>query len=105
MVAANATVDIAELKARNPLGDAVEAAGVSLRGKGRVRQGVCPFHTESEGSFTVYADSEKFHCFGCGAGGDILDFVPGRRVTSRLTCQIVIRDDLDGIVIHVPPPE
>ena len=75
MVAANATVDIAELKARNPLGDAVEAAGVVLRGKGRVRQGVCPFHRELEGSFTVYADSEKFYCFGCGAGGDVLDFV------------------------------
>ena len=75
MVAAHATVDIADLKARNPLGDAVEAAGVALRGKGWVRQGVCPFHNEEEGSFTVYSDSEKFWCFGCGAGGDVLDFV------------------------------
>ena len=68
-------MDIAELKARHPLGDAVEAAGVALRGKGRVRQGVCPFHEEAEGSFTVYADAEKFYCFGCGSGGDVLDFV------------------------------
>ena len=75
MVVANATADITELKARNPLGDAVEAAGVALRGKGRVRQGVCPFHQEAEGSFTVYGDSERFYCFGCGAGGDVLDFV------------------------------
>ena len=75
MVAANATVDIPALKARHPLGDTVEAAGVALRGKGRVRQGVCPFHQEAEGSFTVYADTEKFYCFGCGAGGDVLDFV------------------------------
>ena len=75
MVVANATVDIAELKARHPLGDSVEAAGVVLRGKGRVRQGVCPFHEEAEGSFTVYADTEKFYCFGCGSGGDVLDFV------------------------------
>ena len=75
MVVGNATVDIAELKARHPLGDAVEAAGVALHGKGRVRQGVCPFHKESEGSFTVYADTEKFYCFGCGSGGDVLDFV------------------------------
>ena len=75
MVTANATVDIAELKARHLLGDTVEAAGVALRGKGRVRQGVCPFHKEAEGSFTVYADSEKFYCFGCGSGGDVLDFV------------------------------
>ena len=75
MVVADRTVDIAELKARNPLGDIVESAGVVLRGKGRVRQGVCPFHQEVEGSFTVYSDSEKFWCFGCGAGGDVLDFV------------------------------
>ena len=75
MIAANVTVDISELKARHPLGDAVEAAGIALRGKGRVRQGVCPFHDEAEGSFTVYADSERFYCFGCGAGGDVLDFV------------------------------
>ena len=75
MVVANKTVDILELKARNPLSDAVEAAGVVLHGKGRVRQGVCPFHKEAEGSFTVYANTEKFWCFGCGAGGDVLDFV------------------------------
>ena len=46
-----------------------------LRGRGRVRQGVCPFHDEAEGSFTVYADSERFYCFGCGLGGDVLDFI------------------------------
>ncbi len=75
MVVANATVDIAELKARHPLADSVETAGIALRGKGRVRQGVCPFHQEAEGSFTVYGDTERFYCFGCGAGGDVLDFV------------------------------
>ena len=75
MVVANATVDLREFKARHSLGDAVEAAGVVLRGKGRVRQGVCPFHQEGEGSFTVYGDSERFYCFGCWAGGDVLDFV------------------------------
>ena len=75
MVTAN--VDIPALKARHPLGDTVEALGVSLRGRGRVRQGVCPFHDETEGSFTVYADSERWYCFGCGLGGDVLDFVQG----------------------------
>ena len=73
MVTAN--VDIPALKARHPLGDVVEAAGVRLRGRGRVRQGVCPFHEEVEGSFTVYADSERWYCFGCGLGGDVLDFI------------------------------
>ncbi len=68
-------VDIPALKARHPLGDTVEASGVRLRGRGRVRQGVCPFHDEAEGSFTVYADSERWYCFGCGLGGDVLDFI------------------------------
>ena len=92
MVVANATVDIAELKARHSLGDVVEAAGVVLRGKGRVRQGVCPFHEEAEGSFTVYADTERFYCFGCGDGGDVLDFV---QRTEGLTLPEAIRR-LDG---------
>ena len=93
MVVANLTVDLLELKARHPLGDTVEAAGVVLRGKGRVRQGVRPFHQEAEGSFTVYGDSEKFYCFGCGAGGDVLDFV---QRTEGLTLPEAIRRLDDG---------
>ena len=85
-------VDIAALKARHPLGDTVEAAGVRLRGRGRVRQGVCPFHDEAEGSFTVYADSERFYCFGCGEGGDVLDFI--RRVENLSLPEAIAR--LDG---------
>ena len=75
MATAQASVDIAALKERHPLGEVVEAAGVPLRGRGRVRQGVCPFHDEREGSFTVYGDTERWYCFGCGEGGDVLDFV------------------------------
>ncbi len=68
-------VDIPALKAAHPLGDFVEASGVELRGTGRVRQGLCPFHDETEGSFTVYSDTERWFCFGCGIGGDVLDFM------------------------------
>ena len=92
MVTARAPVDIPALKARHPLGDTVEAAGVRLRGRGRVRQGVCPFHDEAEGSFTVYADSERFYCFGCGEGGDVLDFI--RRVENLSLPEAIAR--LDG---------
>ena len=95
MVAVNATVDLQDLKARHPLGDTVEAAGIALRGKGRVRQGVYPFHQEAEGSFTVYGDSEKFYCFGCGAGGDVLDFV-GRMEGLTLPEAIRRLDDTAG---------
>ncbi len=58
------------------LADLVESRGIRLiPGSGRVRQGACPFHDEREGSFTVYADSQRFHCFGCEAWGDALDFI------------------------------
>ena len=100
VVATSDKVDILELKARHPLGDAVEAAGIVLHGKGRVRQGVCPFHDEAEGSFTVYGDSEKFYCFGCGAGGDVLDFV-GRM--EGLTLSQAIRRLDDGTTPAAAP--
>ena len=92
MVAAN--VDIPALKARHPLGDTVEASGVRLRGKGRVRQGFCPFHDEAEASFTVYGDTERFWCFGCGEGGDVLDFV--RRMEGLSLPEAIQRLDVGG---------
>ena len=94
-------VDIAALKARHPLGDTVEASGVRLRGRGRVRQGVCPFHDEVEGSFTVYADSERWYCFGCGAGGDVLDFI--RRAENLSLPEAIERLD-GGAYPAVSPP-
>ena len=88
MVVAQHYVDLAALKQRHPLAEVVTAAGVQLRGRGRVRQGLCPFHDETAGSFTVYGDTARFHCFGCGASGDVLDFV---QRTDGLTLPQAIR--------------
>ena len=93
MVVAQQHVDLAALKQRHPLADVVTTAGVHLRGQGRVRQGLCPFHEETEGSFTVYGDTARFHCFGCGASGDVLDFV---QRTEGLTLPQAIRRLDDG---------
>ena len=93
MVVAQQHVDLAALKQRHPLADVVTTAGVHLRGQGRVRQGLCPFHEETEGSFTVYGDTARFHCFGCGASGDVLDFV---QRTEGLTLPQAIRRLNDG---------
>ena len=92
-------MDIPALKARHSLGAVVEESGVRLRGRGRVRQGVCPFHDEGEGSFTVYGDSERFFCFGCGAGGDVLDFV--QRVEGLSLPEAIRR--LNGSPHHANP--
>ncbi len=75
MVTASLT-EFGQIARTRDLGDLVESRGVKLYPRsGRVRQGVCPFHDESESSFTVYADSQRFHCFGCDAWGDALDFI------------------------------
>jgi DNA primase len=37
--------------------------------------GCCPFHSDRSPSFTIFDGGRRFHCFGCGASGDVLDFV------------------------------
>jgi DNA primase len=48
---------------------------VSLRKAGAAYKGLCPFHNEKTASFTVNRERGFFHCFGCGAGGDVFKFV------------------------------
>ncbi len=47
----------------------------SLKKSGRYYKGLCPFHQEKTPSFHVDPERGLFHCFGCGRGGDIFDFV------------------------------
>ena len=48
---------------------------VSLTRKGNEYLGICPFHSEKTPSFTVNDAKRFYHCFGCGAHGDIIKFV------------------------------
>ncbi|MBE6681234.1 MAG: DNA primase [Ruminococcaceae bacterium] len=62
---------IQELKMRSPVQDVI-GRYVELKRAGRNLVGRCPFHSEKTPSFTVFEDN--FHCFGCGAGGDVITF-------------------------------
>lgn len=46
-----------------------------LRRSGRRLKGLCPFHDEKTPSFTIDPTQNLYYCFGCGAGGDLFDFV------------------------------
>ena len=53
----------------------VVAQYVDLKKKGRNYFGLCPFHSEKTPSFSVAPDKQIYHCFGCGAGGNVFSFI------------------------------
>ena len=48
---------------------------VSIKKVGKNFKGLCPFHSEKTPSFTVSSEKRIYHCFGCGAGGNVFKFV------------------------------
>ncbi len=53
----------------------VVSSYVTLRAKGRNLWGLCPFHNEKTPSFSVSPDKQMYYCFGCGAGGGVVQFI------------------------------
>ncbi|MGF1686344.1 DNA primase [Photobacterium japonica] len=65
---------IDDLIARHDIVDIVDAR-VKLKKKGKNFGACCPFHNEKTPSFSVSQEKQFYHCFGCGAHGNVLDFV------------------------------
>jgi DNA primase len=63
-----------DIRSRLGLSDVI-GKRVRLTRAGREYKGCCPFHKEKSPSFTVNDDKQFFHCFGCGAHGDVIGFV------------------------------
>jgi DNA primase len=68
-----ATDAVSEVRQRLDIVDLVSEK-VALKRAGRNMKGLCPFHQEKTPSFVVFPESQNFHCFGCGKGGDLFTF-------------------------------
>ena len=76
MTATSASVDVVDVRRRHPIEDVITASGVELGRTGHGFMGCCPFHDDSTASLSVGGRApDRFHCFGCGASGDVIDYV------------------------------
>jgi DNA primase len=67
-------IDFEAIRSDNPV-SSVAGAVVKLIRAGREWKACCPFHPDRSPSFTIFAEDRRFQCFGCGASGDVIDFV------------------------------
>lgn len=65
---------IDEIRLNNDILDIISQY-VILKRSGRNFLGLCPFHKEKTPSFSVSPDKQIYHCFGCGVGGDVINFI------------------------------
>ena len=89
-----------ELRARVSLADVI-GRRVKLTKRGRDYIGLCPFHKENTASFNVVEDKGFYHCFGCGAHGDVIGFV---MQTSNSTFPEAVEDLARQAGLEVPKP-
>jgi DNA primase len=67
--------DVAAVRHANPIETVVAASGVELTQRGQGFMGCCPFHDDSTASLSVGGVPDRFHCYGCGASGDVIEYV------------------------------
>ena len=94
-----------ELIARSDIVDVVSSY-VALQRKGSNLFGLCPFHNEKTGSFSVSPDKQIYHCFGCKKGGGVVNFImeienlsypDAIRFLAQRAGMTVPEDDRDGM--------
>ena len=81
---------VSAVKLDKTIAEVVTMSGVTLKKAGSAYKGLCPFHEEKTPSFACWQDSGKWACFGCGASGDMLDYVGRwRGVNMKIALEIL----------------
>jgi len=82
---------IEEVRSRNDIADVI-GSYLSLKNAGTRFKANCPFHKEKTPSFTVSPDRQIYHCFGCGAGGDVIRFIQEYEKVDFMTALQMLAD-------------
>ncbi|TAL39943.1 MAG: toprim domain-containing protein, partial [Alphaproteobacteria bacterium] len=105
--------EIERLKSETSLLRLVESSGLILTKQGKDHVGLCPFHEEDTPSFRVSEDKNLFNCFGCGAGGGVIDWVMKKNGVSFRHAVELLREGVSDVaetpvkrttVRALPPP-
>jgi DNA primase len=70
-----ARLDLDAIRQAHSLSSVVAGSGVKLKQAGSEWKACCPLHHDRTPSFTIFDGGQRFQCFGCGASGDVLDFL------------------------------
>lgn len=95
--------DTGAIRRDHPISDVAAAAGLELRPTGGRLVSVCPFHGDTRPSLVVYPANRSYYCFGCGAGGDVIDFVSRlHRVDFREAIALLAGAQVPAMPVSVP---
>jgi DNA primase len=95
--------EVQRLKTEVSLVRLVESSGVTLAKRGGDMVGCCPFHADDTPSLVVSVAKNLFNCFGCGAGGGVIDWVMKREgVSFRHAVEVLRADGAGGSPTNTP---
>jgi DNA primase len=71
-------IDVEAIRQAHPIQDVIASSGVQLHAQGHGYMGCCPFHDDKTASMSVAGVPDRFKCFGCDVGGDVIEYVSRR---------------------------
>ena len=100
-----ALLDLDAIRISHPL-PAIVAASVKLLRAGSEWKACCPLHPDRSPSFTIFDGGVRFHCFGCGASGDVLDYLQQLHgVSLPEAASMLTGGDIPKVPVRVLPVE
>lgn len=98
-------LDLDEIRANHTL-PSIVGVSVKLIRAGNEYKACCPFHADKNPSFTIFSGGQRFHCFGCGASGDVLDYLMRlHKVALRDAAAMLTGGNLPTVHIAAPPAD